>query len=496
MKEREDEPLSGGRIPTRARRSVRLEAVVVGLLLVFFVRLHVPLLVPGFGEVDAARMAVDAVAHHEGFGSATNYRIRTSPLYVRSLSRALDLGLPIRKLPRLMSWLSLISCAVALAAAYGLFRQLAGSLKAGLATGLLALTPAVWMGANYGMAHTPALAALLLATCTFSMALDEGLTPLAVSIRLALALVFMTAALCLKADFVLTGLALPGLAWLRRRPMNRFGLAGLAIVLIALGVQLLYSKSFASGPLPDSETLVGFAAHWHAKFPFTRKALFDKWVLGSITHSTGPFLFAVALVALAVHLLSRDGVRLGAWAAMSSLPTMVFWGLILGNSVRHNIPALAPLMLLVASLSLRITESNVRAVSLVVLFVATNYVSDTDGSPQGFSGLLARTNLIQLSHDQQEASAGTIEWTERFVKADVKKKAIVAQSVVAPAEFAMLASAEGVYKVTAQGDELVLSRGQEVIQQAQFVYCANWGEAHGVATRLRHDGYTVWLHDF
>ena len=472
----------------------RVEFVVVTLVLLAFVRVHSALLLTGFGEADGARMALEAaMAHYHLASNDTRYsqtQVRTSPLYVRSLQRVMDLGVPMSEVPRLMNWFSLASCAIALGAVYLLFRSLTDRLTAALAATLFALTPAFWMAANYGMAHTPALAALLLALLSFSHALTDDAAPRRAWTWLALSLVLMTIALCFKADYFLTGLAFPVLAWMRRKP-RRFVVYGGAIVAIALAIEILYAKTAMHSVEATSASLGEFAQHWHEKFPFTTKTWFNKFEYGAITHSSGIFLFAIAVFALAAHLASRAGSRLGVWAAAWSLPVVVFWGSTLGNSARHNLSALAPLMLLVVSLVTRITETRVRATVLVALIAGANYVSDREGSTRGASGVLPKSNVIQLSLDQESYSADMMDWTKMFAALDEEKKALISVDLTAAAQFAVLARAEGKFKVEERDDALVLLRGPDEVQRVRFVYCSHSDDSHAIRRDLQKEGYTV-----
>lgn len=449
-------------------------------------------MVPAFGEADSARLALAAALQHFHVALEPGHGLRTSPLYVHVLKRMMDHGMRLNDVPRFMNWATLVSCGVALVAGYGLFRTLVNRFTAALACCLLAVTPAFWMGANYGMAHTVALALLLLAYFAFSTALDEGIGRRSAGLRMALAAAFLTLAYCFKADFILTGLSFPTLAWLRRRPLRYFGVAGCAVVAVALGLQLLYVKLLPFTFARPNPTTVDFAKRWHEKFPFDTDAFLDKRVFGSITHSTGPFLFAITLLAIAAHLLSREELRLGTWAAASSLPVMAFWGMIFGNSVRHNLSALPPLMLLVASLVVRVTESRFRAATLAVLILGANYYSDTKGSGAGSAGILPRTDLIELSRDQQTYSKEAADWANAFAALDSDKKGAVARDVIAETQFAVLARAERRFKFgTTENDDLTLIRGGKVVQYLRFVYCSNALESYKAVRELHSQGYVV-----
>jgi hypothetical protein len=485
------------RIAASLRALPWLEIAAVAFAVLLYVKIHAAYIVSGFGETDAARAALQAALQHLHIATTPALLLRTSPLYVDALRWAADLGMRLDAMPRVMNWASLTSCAVALCAAYCLFRIFVGRLVSAVACVLLAMTPAFWLGANYGMAHTVALATLQLSLLSFAKALDEGISRRRLYTLMALALVFLTLTLAFKSDFILDGLAFPALAWLRRRPLRYFGVAGCALVLVALAVQMLYAKALSSNYKEPSKTTVEWAKHWHEKWPFTMSAILEKKNLGAITHSMGPFLFAIAAFALASHLLMRrEKLRLGVWAAASSLPVILFWGFVTGNSVRHNLSALAPLMLLVASLIVRITESPFRAATLTTLLLTANYYSDTKGGGSGTVGILPRTNLIELSRDLQKYSEDARQYGQEFIALDAEKKALVARDVLAPVTFYVLsAAADRHFKLAIQEEDYALKRHGKIVQQAHFSYCANARESWQAVRELREAGYTVWHHD-
>src|SRR5260221_7742000 len=124
--------------PQRSAPS-RQELILLALsaFLALFVHWHFCL--SGFGEQDAARLAGDAIHWHENhviFMAEVDYRLRTSPLYIHALKLALDHGLPIRALPKLMNGFSVVCSSVCLGGLYFLFRRLTDRHIAAAATAM------------------------------------------------------------------------------------------------------------------------------------------------------------------------------------------------------------------------------------------------------------------------------------------------------------------------------------------------------------------------
>src|SRR6185312_7593366 len=119
-----------------SRRVTVVELVALLVLSLVYVGVHASQIEYVFGEADGVRMATDATAWHFNGRvhlETTDYRMRTSPLYIQAIKTALDLGLRIRTLPRFMSWISLVSSLIGLVAAYFLFRPLVGKVGAAIA---------------------------------------------------------------------------------------------------------------------------------------------------------------------------------------------------------------------------------------------------------------------------------------------------------------------------------------------------------------------------
>lgn len=478
----------------------RTEAVCLGTTLTVYVWVHAKYMVPRFGEADASRNALDALGWYlRGEVSLDNssYRMRTSPLYIHALKGVMRLGVPIRRIPDVMNWASLVSSAVGLLAAYLLYRRIAGRTTAALACSLLAFTPAYFLSGNYGMAQVPAVATLLLALLVFGNALDEGRSRRSFTVLAVASGFLMFVTLSLKADLVLTGLSFPGLAWLLRKRFMPFIVTGVGIVVGGLAAELLYVKAIVSPPPVNIRpSMVEFAQNWHSRFPFDLHALQDRFVVGAITHSSGPFLFSVAVLSLLAHLFSRQEFRVGVWAAAAGVPTMLFWGLIIGNSARHNLVSLPPLMLLVAASLNRLVETPVRAVALAAVLLFLNYNSDREGEAAGFGLIVPKTNLIELAEDQIKTSASLWAWGRKFAELDAPKKALIAQFSLSSASFEVGAEgqAQGPMEYSYDGDFLIHRRvgGDQTIHP---IYGRDRTDANDQARSFREKGYVVWLRD-
>lgn len=492
---------------TRARAALRgftgtvalVELVAIVALSIPFVWIHGAQIEHVFGESDGVRMAADAAGWHfngQVHLETTDYRMRTSPLYIHALKAALDRGLAIRLMPKFMSWLSLGSSLAGLVAAYFLFRPLVGKAGAAIATVLLLLMPAFWLSGSYGMSHGPGLTAMLLALCVFSTALsalDEGRSLRSFAVLCVVAALLVGMALSLKADLVMNGLAFPGLVFARGRTSWRTLVAASAVVVVGLGIQMAYIRIVVT-PLPNPQSALQFAGAFSERFPFEWRAF--RIGLSCITHAPGPVLFVVGLLALAHQFLSQKGFRLAVFAAGWGLPIVLFWGFIIGNSARHNLSALPPLALVIAAFVVHVTDTVARAAALATLLAFANYVSDVEGETSNFGTLVPRTDVLRLMPAVAQRSGETQAWARGFARLKADKVAIVARWSLPFAVFEALRAHEDAKKVTFDGKDITATYGDGRIVSVKTVYAVSPPQGNAAFRELRDAGYSAWRRDF
>ncbi|HVU06058.1 MAG TPA: hypothetical protein VHE30_30115 [Polyangiaceae bacterium] len=475
----------------------RVEAVLLPLLLVAHLALHSLLVVPEFGEPDGARMAGDAVNwHYAGVVrlDTTDYRMRTSPLYIHAMERALRFGTPIEKLPALMTRFSLVTNTLALLAAYLLFRKLAGRPAGAVATVLLAGMPGFFLAGIYGMAHGPALAMWLAGLLCFSESLEPDSSPRRFWILCALSLAFVFATFGFKADLVLNGAAFPGIAWLRGRLSRKTFFVACGIVVVGLILQMGYAKLLVVPGIDHAKDSV--AGRFQHGEPFSIRFLKDKIQTGAVTHSPGVFLFAVGIFAMAAHALSKRGYRLGLVAFAWAAPPVVFWLFIMGNSARHNVSALPPVALAVGALVAEVAGSSLRVAVLGAICFVANYFSDTVGDPVGFGAYMPKSNLVELARDVAESTSQTERWASLFGKVTAEKKAVVARSSSPFAMFEAMVEGARTGTLSFQGTDFVVKRRDGKTQTVKSVYPASPTEGNAITRRLLSEGFVVHHREF
>ena len=79
--------------------------MILALCVLGSILIHAALVIPGFGEADAARLAILAAEWHEtGHMVSYFYEPRTSPLYIHTLKLLMDVGIPMTWVSALINW--------------------------------------------------------------------------------------------------------------------------------------------------------------------------------------------------------------------------------------------------------------------------------------------------------------------------------------------------------------------------------------------------------
>lgn len=479
-----------------ARRVSPVELAGLVVVAVAFFWIHASQIEHVFGESDGVRMAADAAGWHfngKVHLETTDYRMRTSPLYIHTLKTALDHGLRIRSLPKFMTWISLVSSLIGLAAAYFLFRPLVGRAGSAIASLLLLLMPAYWLSGSYGMSHGPGLTAMLLGLCAFSVALTGERTLRSFASWSAVAAVLVFLALSLKADLVLNGLAFPGLAFARRRAALRTLVAGSAAVVVGLALQMAYIRLVVT-PVPNPQSTVQFAGAFAERFPFEWRAF--RVGLSCITNAPGPVLFVVGILACAHQLLSKKGFRVALLSALWGLPIVLFWGFIIGNSARHNLSALPPLALVIAAFLVHTTDTALRAAALAAVLATANYFSDRDGDTGGFGTLVPRTDVLGLMPGVAAKSGETQAWARNFARLKGDRIALVARWSLPFAVYEALRAHEDAQKLSFDGKDIVAAYANGRTVTVKTAYAVTPAQGQAAVREFREAGFVVWRRDF
>jgi len=367
------------------------ELLLLAALVAASLLLHALSVIEGFGEPDTARFAVLAEEWH-GTGQihSYSYHLRTSPLYLHGLKLLLDAGLPLRAVPAVVNWLSVIMGGLLLIPLYLLWRRLTSSAAAFLGCLLFSATPAFWLATIYGSPHLPAFALLVASLWLSAGWIDAG--GKLRSGRLAGAGVLAVAAVLLKADLILCFGAYLGL-WLCLGALTRRNLLiGLALPAVSVGLVVLYARLIAA----EVPALGASAREWTATFPFTWAALADTYNRMVPVRSVGIFLYAGLLVSLSAALVRRRQLGVLAFALCWALPLLLFWGLKMGNSARHMMAGFCPLLFVGAAVTVEMLKSPRLRWPVVAAVLAANFfISPAGGTISPTANLFKLNRIVE-----------------------------------------------------------------------------------------------------
>ncbi|HEX3774192.1 MAG TPA: glycosyltransferase family 39 protein [Polyangiaceae bacterium] len=438
---------SGTGLPKTSLSRRETALLALGALLALLA--HARYSLTGFGEQDAARLAMDAVHWHAErviYMADVDYRLRTSPLYIHLLKLALDRGLSIRALPGLMNGASVIFSSACLVGFYLLFRRFSGGRIAAAATVVYALTPCFWLGSVYGMPTLLALTFWIFATLAFSRAVDEfDQSKARAWPYFGVTLLFSFLAFALKADLVLSAGAFAAVLLVNQRMRLVLMSAAVGIVLLAFGASVAYANSLAaaaqaSARPEDSKELGSFLRNWDSRFPFRWEFLVDPKNNNAITHAVSGVLVVLVVLAV-VHGLLAGGqrTRLALGMAAWGLPAILFWGLKSGNSARHNLPAFPGLVLLAIGLLFVLVDHNLRKAWVLIGVLAAFALLDETGS----GSVAPKINPFTASRQVESSSNSLHSRAAEFVARPNPKKAVIETNyLLAYSEFEVWAAAK------------------------------------------------------
>jgi hypothetical protein len=373
--------------PVCRREIVGLVAAVALSILV-----HGIFVMDGFGEPDAARLAVQAAGwHHMGRIPILSYTVRVSTLYLYVMKAVLDLGLPFHSLANLLNWSNVILGGATLIPLYLLWRHLTSPEAAAIGCLLYWFTPAFWQANTYGMPHLPSFSFFVGSLLLFALCLRRsGWCFAALAAGSA---ILAAVALGLKADVILCCGAFIGVTFCLRALNLRSGILSLLIPVFALAVVMAYSKLVAPGLGNTGE----FVTTWSRRFPFTSHALQNRSNILVPAAALGGCLLSLVILSVIYCFVCRRNLRILFLALLWGVPPILFWGLKMGNSVRHLMASCSVLIFLAAVVFVSIIKNMRWALPIIAVLLLLNYFT----SPEERLRFQSGGGLIKSRNDRQ-----------------------------------------------------------------------------------------------
>lgn len=376
------------------------EIIWLGAAVFFSLLIHGFFVIEGFGESDAARMAIQAAGwHHTGAFSILNYNVRTSPLYLHFIKTVLDFGFPIQKIPVLLNWTNVIFGSFTLIPLYFFWKKLSNPYAAALSCLFFSITPTYWDANVAGMPHLPSFSFFIISLLLFFTAI--GTIGWKRAIGCTSSVILGILAVGLKADIILCFGSYLGITLLKKRSLLNFSLS-LLIPFLALLALRYHTHTIA----PNLPAISDFASAWYHRWPIFLHR--NNLIIPVI--AVGAVFFSLNCICIFYCLIFKKHLSLLLFVFAWSLPPILFWCLRTGNSVRHMMVSFSILIFFLAVVLVDMLSSRRNILVFGILAVFANYFISPD--PTNLKSIRGRLlkNTISLQNRIQQMHAGGREF--------------------------------------------------------------------------------------
>jgi hypothetical protein len=431
-----------------------------GVCFVVAVLIHLPFVVyPGFGEQDAARIAIIATYGHATGQLAARYQWAFScPLYIHFLFAVLQTGLvsPPR-LAELMAFTSLLAGALFTAALFlFVLNSTRSRLVAVASAALVQLCPAHFFGSIYGFPSMVALALFMTAAVSLQAAVSASRSKKTTYALFGLFLLLYFASVATKVDVILASplLCLPVHQKRRGARARIIAMAGLAL----LAVLTFWAVNRYGLTISTHDSASTHWESWSARFFKGMGKLFTTTNVRIIGGAAGMLTIPMALTAASLMLLKNAKAKTVLWMTLTAFPIMVFWGSMSGNSARHNlIPAIFACVLSAIPLALENRRLRMFWGAGLVFAVIFNYFHFQPlPSPNTPSGRLIASAALFKERVHQRARHG-----RRIATGPHPKVLIEGRVFKYPHYFFEILASERLRFVRKEGDRLIMRHGDK-----------------------------------
>jgi len=337
---------------------------------------HLPFVVDGYGETDAALTGIVATLWaQEGrlpteSGIFVERRFRSNPLYVYLLKSLLSADAISRDgIAAFMNGLTAV-CGVLLPV--GIFlavRRVMSPAEAGLTTLLTLVAPVVFHSNCIGFPTIPSLLGFVCSILAFQRAIQAQRMRYGWAALSGGLLIF---AVLTKADVVLAAPCMLIVVLMRGHVRQQKKFVALACILPIVSVWVW--SVFCQVMAPNVASTLNTFQSWSKQWPLHPAGVFSPLNLINTVMAPGigtAIAFAGAMLACLVNRTWRFAALA---AAVCILPTLLFWGMRNINSSRHNLWIVIPVAALVSFVIHRLFQKLAPKIVIVGLICLTNYL--------------------------------------------------------------------------------------------------------------------------
>lgn len=328
---------------------IKSEYIPLYALLLIATASRFPFVLKGFGETDAANLAVSIIDYinHGKKGFLTNlYFLDVVPLYVTYIKFLMKLlNGKYQYLPLVMNYTSAVFGALIIIPAYLFTKKLFDNKTIAFCTSITFIfAPSIYQASIYGFPSLVALFFFLSSLYFFLLWLDDSKYP-----WLILSIITLTATILCKNDFILSGGAYLGLLYMRR-VREKSKIVSAFVVVILSFVSLMLLRRWMTGIDQGYTTSYSNFLDWFYRF---LEPLFSKSLslvlenqVAPIAYGIGLLSFFMAIIAFIFYLIKRKSHIIVLVLSWTAVPTLL-WLLLWNNNARHNIQSVLPFIVII-----------------------------------------------------------------------------------------------------------------------------------------------------
>jgi hypothetical protein len=431
-----------------------------GACFVVALLIHLPFVIyPGFGEQDAARIAIIATYGHATGQLEVSYQWAFScPLYIHFLYVLLQWDLvSTPNLAKVMALTSLFAGALFTSALFlFLFNATRSRLVAVVSVVLAQLSPAHFFSSIYGFPSIVALALFTTAAVALQAAVCARYSRTTTCALYGLFLLLYVASVATKVDVIMASTLFCLPVHQKRRGVRAQIVAMAGLALLALLVFWAVNRYGLTVSTHDSASR--HWESWSSRFYQGVGSLFTIVNLHIIGGAAGMLTIPVALAAAILMIVKKVKAKPVLWITLTAFPLMIWWGSMGGNSARHNlIPAIFVNVLTALPLALENRRFKmIWGAGLVFMAILNYFYYAPLPSPNNPSGRLMASAALLKERVHHRAWHG-----RRIAKGKHRKILIEGNSFKYPHYFFEILASDRLRFERKVGDRLIMRHGDK-----------------------------------
>lgn len=364
-------------------------------LLLISIIFRFPFVLKGFGETDAANLAVSIIdfINHGGEGFLTGlYFIDVVPLYVVYIKFVMKLlGNNYGYLTTVMNYTNAIAGTLIIIPAYLLVKRLFYNNAIAFYTTLTFIfVPSIYQSSIYGFPHLIALCFFITSLYFFLVWLDDKRY-----IWLGLSFAALTSTILFKSDFMLGSGAYFGLLCMRKVKEKEKIVLSFFVIILSIAF-FLFLRHWMTGMSQGNTASLPNFLEWFKHFS---GPLFSKSIFQLIQDQVGPIAYGIGIlncimagIVFAFYLVKMKTDVLALILSWTALPTFI-WLLLWINSARHNMLSVLPFLMIIF-LFIYEKAPKFMALSAMLLIAGNVLVTSPSASTRVPSGSLFKSQGI------------------------------------------------------------------------------------------------------